>query len=312
MLILNIEKMNIRNINLNALPVFEALMRHGSVTLAARELNMSQPAVSSALAKLRLDLGDVLFVRSGKGLLPTPRAESLREPITDMMKTIMNKVLVQSAFSPAQSDRVFAICHSDVGSYVLWPKIVNAVLQQAPQVRLQLRILPQEQIASALENSTIDVAIGAFPKLPSSLFQKRLFDRQYVALIRQGHPLANKPLTMQNFARTPQLIVRQASGIQDQIDEILFKRDLLRTRVIEMPSYLMLLPMLESSDHLAVMPGQLADAFQEKGHFQSLKLPFSLSPSVIKLHWHRRVHEEPANIWLRSLITQLFSAARSL
>jgi DNA-binding transcriptional LysR family regulator len=300
--------MNIRDVNLNALPVFEALMRHRSVTLAARELNMSQPAVSSTLAKLRLDLGDVLFVRSGKGLLPTPKAESLREPVADLIKMVMDKVLVQSAFSPAQSDRVFVICHSDVGSYVLWPKIVNAVSQLAPQVRLQLRILPQEQIASAMENSRIDVAIGAYPQLPSALFQKRLFERRYVALVRRDHPLAGKSLTLQNFANTPQLVVRQASGIQDQIDVILSKRHLHRSKIIEMPSYLMLLPLLESNDHLAVMPGQLADVFQKDGQFKSLKLPFSLSPSVIKLHWHRRVHEEPANIWLRQLITQLFSA----
>lgn len=298
--------MDIRNIDLNLLPVLDALLRYRSVTLAARELDMSQSALSSSLSRLRDLLGDALFVRTGRGLLPTPRATSLAQPVATILEQVRDKVLASNAFEPTHSNRVFTVCHSDVGSYVLWPHIVRAVAKLAPHVGLQLKVMSQAQIPEALESAAIDLAIGAYPNLPESLFQRRLFKRQYVGIVRADHPLASKRLTPAVFAKTPQIVVRLASGVQELVDKALADRHLVRNVTIEMPSYLMLPPLLEKSDFLAVIPGQLADAFARHGHFKSLKLPMELPASVIKLHWHRRFHEDPGNVWLRQLIWELF------
>lgn len=298
--------MDIRKIDLNLLPVLDALLRHRSVTLAARELEMSQSALSSSLSRLRDLLGDALFVRTGRGLLPTPRAASLAVPVANILEQVRDKVLSSNGFDPSSSSRVFTVCHSDVGSYVLWPRIVPAVARLAPNVRLQLKVMAQQQIPAALESAVIDLAIGAYPELPDSLFQRRLFERKYVGIVRFGHPVARRRLTPALFAKTPQLVVRLASGVQELVDKALNDLKLERTATIEMPSYLMLPPLLEADDYLAVIPGQLSDAFARHGHFKSLKLPFDLPASTIKLHWHRRFHEDPGNVWLRGVICDLF------
>ena len=299
--------MDIKSVDLNLLPVLDALLRHRSVTLAARELDMSQSAVSTALGRLRDTLGDQLFVRTGRGMLPTPRASQLAEPVNTILDKLRDEVLSASGFVAADSERTFTLGLPDVGSYVLWPRIVSAVAQQAPSVRLRMRVVTQPLIASALESAEIDVALGAYPDLPDTLYQRRLFERKYVAMVRIGHPLAGKRLSVQAFARCPQAVVRLASGIQDRIDETLAQQGLTRERVLEMPSYLMLPPLLDAGDHLAVIPGQLADAFARHGQFKLLKLPFDLPASVIRMHWHKRFHEDAGNVWLRGVISSNFA-----
>lgn len=294
--------MDIRKIDLNLLPVLDALLRHHSVTVAARELDMSQSALSSALARLRETLGDALFVRTGRGLLPTVRAAALAVPVARILDQVRDQVLQGAAFHPRQAQRHFRLCLSDVGSYVLWPRIVKAVRNQAPQVTLELRTLAQPAIALALESAEVDLAIGAYPTLPASLFQRRLFERKYVGLVRADHPMAGRAPTLRQFANMPQLIVRLASGIQERIDAALAVHGLAREQTLEMPSYLMIPPLLEAGDFLAVLPGQLADAFARHGHFASVKLPVVLPASTIRLHWHRRFHADAGNAWIRQLV----------
>ncbi len=300
--------MDIRSVDLNLLPVLDALLRQRSVTAAARELDMSQSALSAALARLRALLGDELFVRTGRGVRPTARATALAEPVAEIVERVRDGILQSASFDPAQARREFRVAHSDVGAYVMWPRIVQAVRAKAPGVKLALRVIAQDEIAPALAEGQIDVAIGSYPRLPGTLFQQRLFDRRYVGLVRMGHPLAGEALSMRAFAASPQVVVRLASGVQDRIDKLLARQGLQRTDCLELPSYLMLPPLLQAGDFLAVLPGQLAAAFARHAQFALLELPFSVPPSTIRLHWHRRFSEDAGNRWLRALIAQEFGA----
>lgn len=298
---------DISGLDLNLLPVLRSLLHHRSVTLAARELGMSQSAVSMALARLRGALGDQLLVRAGRGMLPTPRATALVEVLPTILEMVRDHVLSANGFVASESQRRFVVALSDVGSYVLWPRIVAAIESAAPRVQVGMRTLPQLELASALENGEVDLALGAYPDLPPTLYQRRLFERQYVALVGKQHPLAGKRLGIKAFAQVPQAVVRLASGIQDRVDDVLLKHGYKRERVLEMPSYLMLPPLLEDGCYLAVMPGQLADAFSRHGRFTSLKLPFELPTSTIRMHWHRRYHEDAGNVWLRGVVVDAFT-----
>lgn len=300
--------MDIRSVDLNLLPVLDALLRHRSATLAARELNMSQSALSTALGRLRTLLGDELFVRTGRGLRPTARASELAEPVAEIIERVRDRVLQSSTFDPQTARVEFRIAHSDVGAYVLWPRVVRAVRARAPGVRLALRTLQQTEIAPALAEGQVDLAIGSYPGLPESLFQQRLFERVYVALMAQAHPLARKTLTLRSFAAAPQIVVRAAAGVQDLIDEVLMGEGLSRPECVELPSYLMIPPLLEAGDFLAVVPGQLADAFSRYGNFVSRKLPIPVPATVIRMHWHRRFNEDAGNRWLRTLMAQEFGS----
>lgn len=297
--------MDIRSVDLNLLPVLDALLRHRSGTQAAHELDMSQSALSSALARLRKLLGDELFVRTGRGLRPTPRASSLAEPVAAILAQVRDKVLSAGTFDPQTAQRSFHVLLSDVGAYVLLPRLVSAVRQRAPGVSLRLRPMVGADIADELAEGKIDIAVGAYPKLPDTLYQRRLFERHFVCLVRSGHPAARaRRLTARSFASWPQLIVRMTSGIQDQIDAALADRGLVRHDALELPSYMVIPPLLEAADYLAVVPGQLADAFARVGRFTVLELPFPLPPSVIRMHWHRRFNEDAANAWLRHVVVE--------
>lgn len=300
--------MDIRSIDLNLLPVLDALLRHRSATLAARELNMSQSALSTALGRLRTLLGDDLFVRTGRGLRPTARANELAEPVAEIIERVCDRVLQSSTFDPQAAHVGFRIAHSDVGAYVLWPRVVQAVRGRAPQAKLVLKTFQQADIAPALAEGQVDLAIGSYPGLPASLFQQRLFERVYVALMPKAHPLARKTLNLRNFAAAPQIVVRAASGVQERIDHALARQGLSRPDCVELPSYLMIPPLLESGNFLAVVPGQLADAFARHGAFVSRKLPIAVPPSIVRMHWHRRFNEDAGNRWLRALMAAEFGA----
>ena len=303
--------MDIRAIDLNLLPVLDALLRRRSATLAASDLDMSQSALSSALGRLRTLTGDELFVRTGRGLRPTARAEALAEPVAEILGRVRDEFLQSASFDPASASVTFRIAHSDVGAYVLWPRIVRAVRAQAPNIGLAMRVLSQEQIGPALADGHVDLAIGTYPGLPQGLYRQRLFDRRFVAMVARCHPLADKAPTLRAFANAPQVVVRAASGVQERIDARLAAAGLQRRDCIEVPSYLMTPPLLEDGRFLAVLPGQLAEAFCRTGPFAILPLPLALPPSVISMHWHRRFGKDAGNRWLRSLVAGQLSDSHS-
>ncbi|HRH88023.1 MAG TPA: LysR family transcriptional regulator [Rubrivivax sp.] len=303
--------MDIRSVDLNLLPVLDALLRQRSATLAARELDISQSALSSALGRLRALLGDELFVRTGRGLRPTPRASALAEPVAELLERVRDRILPAASFDPRAAKRESRIAHSDVGAYVLWPRIVRALRRSASGLTLALRVVDPQTVAAALAEGHIDLAIGSFPGLPNALFQQRLFDRRYVAVVARGHRLAARAPSLRDFAAVPQIVVRGASGVQERIDQILARHRLQRSDCLELPSYLMAPPLLAGDEFLAVMPEQLADAFGAIWPFVSLKLPFALPPSTIRMHWHRRFNDDAACRWLRRLVADELCAERA-
>jgi len=296
--------MNIRSVDLNLLPVFDALARHNNVSLAARELDLSQSAVSSALARLRVLLDDALFVRTGKGLTPTPRARALAQPVSEILDRVKDEIIPSSEFDPATSTRAFRLCFTDVGAYVLWPRILRAVTARAPRVQLAMNSVSQGDLAEALAEGGVDAAIGSFPELPQSLFQRRLFDRRYVFLVSANHRLAGRQLSLEEFARTPQIVVRMSSGIQERMDEALHRRGFTRSNVLEMPSFLMVPPMVERGEYGAMLPGMLAEEFGKQGEFSVLELPAEVDVpvSTIRMYWHRRSKDDAGSAWLRGVV----------
>lgn len=295
--------MDIKNIDLNLLPALDALLRHRSVSLAARELDMSQSALSAALARLRKLLGDPLFVRTGRGLAPTPRAAALAQPVREILDAVRERVVRGGAFDPAVDSRSFRLLMTDVGAYVLWPRILRALRVEAPACSPSLRVVPPQDIAGELAEGRGDLAIGAFPGLPLSLFQRRLFERRYVCLLSREHPLARGArIGLHEFARAPQVVVRMASGIQDRVDEELARHRLARSDVLEAHSYLTVPPLLESAGYLCVLPGQLADELTRHGPLVARPIPVKTPASTIRMYWHRRMNDDAGHAWLRSLV----------
>lgn len=156
--------------DLNLLPILLALHDARSVSMAAQQLGMSQPGVSAALAKLRTAFGDPLFVRTSRGMEPTPRALALIPAARDVLARIQQGIVETGAFDPATTTHLFSIALSDVGEMVFLPRIVEAMARQAPHASVQSVTLPPAQIERALETGALDLAVGYFPDLKKNNF----------------------------------------------------------------------------------------------------------------------------------------------
>src|SRR4051812_42241211 len=206
-----IQNMDIADTDLNLLVVFAALAEHASVTRAGIALGLSQPAMSAALAKLRAQFGDPLFVRTGHGMRPTPRAVHLVEPVKRVLGTISTQILRQPAFDPATAQRTFTIITPDIGEVVFLPKLLAYAARHAPLLAFRTIIMPSPAASEALEDGLADLAIGYFPDLAKpGFFQQRLFRNTFVCIVRTDHPRIGRQLTRAQFLREGHAIVRPA------------------------------------------------------------------------------------------------------
>jgi DNA-binding transcriptional LysR family regulator len=229
-------------LDLNLLPIAVALYDQRSVSRAAQKLGMSQPAVSAALAKLRKVFGDPLFVRTSRGMEPTPRAAALVPPAREVLMRVDEEVLSDISFSPATTKRVFTFALSDVGEMVFLPRILESLTRLAPSASVRSVTLPLVQTEQGLENGEIDLAIGYFPDLKrSSFFQQRLFTHTFVCLLRADHPIRGNKLSLQQFLDLGHAVVRAESRGQERFENFLVRKKIQRRVVVK--------PELDGSEH---------------------------------------------------------------
>ena len=202
--------------DLNLLLVFEAMFRHGSVTRAAAHVGLTQSALSSALGRLRRQVGDPLFVNTRSGMLPTPRALELAPPLTEALAMVRNAMISRGAFDARSSTRSLRVYMTDVGETVLLPTLMTYLEQRSPRMRLETAQLPAAELPLRLESGDVDLAVGYLPQLPEKIRCARLFEEHYVCLTRPDHPLGRKgPLTLKEFlAARHVLIASMGSGHQ--------------------------------------------------------------------------------------------------
>lgn len=180
--------MDIAKLDLNLLVVFHHLLSHKRVSAVGTLLGMSQPAVSSALGRLRTSLGDELFLRTQNGMEPTPYALTLAEPVAQALGALQQALNVRAAFDPARSNRSFTLAMTDVGEMYFLPVLIDALTRRAPGVTLQVVSVTQPALKEEMAAGRIDLALGLLPQLQAGFYQQALFRQDYVALMRKGHP----------------------------------------------------------------------------------------------------------------------------
>jgi DNA-binding transcriptional LysR family regulator len=302
--------MDIRNLDLNLLIVFDALLRTRSVTRAAAELRMSQPATSFALSKLRTMLGDPLFVRTARGIHPTPHAEHLAGPLTAILERIRADLLQQPTFAPGLADRVITFNMPDIAELVFLPTILKRLALDAPKITIRAVNLPVNDIEPALRAGTIDLALGFFPQLQSAaLYQQRLFTHSFVCAVRRDHPTIGEKLTRKQFLESDHAVVTTGYA-DDSLDAELRANGLVRRVVLRVEHFLALPTILSESDLLFTVPYAIGAGLLKLGDIKLVQPPFKAKPRAVKQHWHSRFHHDPANRWLRGLVAELFVERR--
>jgi DNA-binding transcriptional LysR family regulator len=294
--------MRLSTVDLNLLVVFEAVLRERSVTKAGARLGLSQPAMSHALNRLRWLLKDQLFVRTPDGMIPTPRAEGLAQPVRQALLTLEG-ALEPESFVPARAERGFTIAVNNYAAVVLAAPIAGRCAALAPQIRLALRPSGTLDLWALLDRGELDLAIAA-PEPPADRFAaQRLIEDDYVAVLRRGHPAAGLALDLATFAALPHLAITSGEELRF-IDAALAARGTARHIGLGVP-YLAAGPTLIQSDMVAVLGRQIAREFRRAYAVELLELPIP-SPSLRTLMlWPRRLQDQPAHRWLRQTIGTL-------
>lgn len=298
--------MNIADLDLNVLVVFDAMLQHQSVTRAGHALDLSQPAMSAALAKMRAQLGDPLFVRTGHGMRPTPRALQLAEPVKRILEMVRLDVLQQPAFDPATARRTFTVITPDIGETVFVPKILAYAQTHAPRIAIRSMAISSEGAGEALELGLADLAIGYFPDLAKpGFYQQRLFKNSFVCMVRADHPRIRGSLTTDEFLRESHALVRPA-GRTHLFEQFLHSKNIKLDVRAELSHFASLLTIISSSDLIATVPRDIGHVFASLAKVQLLDLPLQPPSFHLMQHWHTVAHTDPANIWFRQMVKTLF------
>lgn len=294
-------------LDLQLLNVFLAIYETRNVSQAARVLKMSQPGLSTALARLRVLLGDPLFVKTPRGMEPTSRARALFEPVGSIVDDINSKVLAPPQFDPATATREFRIALSDIGEGIYLPFALRAAQKLAPQVSLRSLFMPPERLEEEMSAGNVDIAIGYFPDIKSNQFyQRRVGLHSFACIVRGDHPEVSDRLTMEQFERLGHVVV-QAQGRSQEVFESFLKTERFQRRIVLHTPHFMSVPVIvASTDTIAVVPQALADFGIAQGDFKQVELPFVPPTFQVNLYWHRSVQLDSANKWLRELMIKHF------
>ena len=292
--------MNWGAFDLNLLIVFDAVMQERSVTRAGSRIGLSQPAMSHALNRLRYMLKDELFVRTPEGMVPTPRAEALAQPLRNALSE-MQLALEPAAFDPASSDRRFVMALNNYAAVVLAPPLVAAVAAAAPGVRLDLRPSGTLELADRLDRGDLDLAIGGMDSPGERFAALQLLEDPFVMVMRRGHPANRRRLTVAAFAALPHLEISSAREDTGFIDEWLAENGATRRIALRAP-YLSAAPILAQSDLVATLSRRIAQELLRNHPLQICTPPYD-SPRIRTLMlWHHRLDRHPAHRWLRDTV----------
>jgi DNA-binding transcriptional LysR family regulator len=301
---------NFRTLDLNLLRVFDQVMAERNLTRAAKNLAMTQPAVSNALNRLRDSLGDKLVVRSGYGVEPTPRAVALWPAIADALRQ-MEASLTPGDFVASEAVNTFVLAMADATAAELIPGLVEIIERDAPGVSLRVLPLTTRDPRPLLDEPPIDLAVGFFPAVLADLTaqaqqagvapfdHQRLYDGEYVCVMRRGHPLAKGPLTIKRYCDAHHMLVSFSGRPFGFVDESLASLGRKRRIVLTVNQFFTAGRVVSGSDLLTVLPRHFVKVTGIADELVLRDLPFEVPPVHVDSLWHRRQGQRSDHAWLR-------------
>jgi DNA-binding transcriptional LysR family regulator len=295
--------MDINAVDLNLLKALSALLSERAVTRAANRVGLSQPAMSHALSRLREVFEDELFVRTPRGLEPTPRAREIAALIGPAIERIEAALNIAAAFDPAKSERIFTAGMAGYAEVALIERLADVFARVAPRATLRLVPATGADFADRLDGGSIDVVVARLGALPPRFESAPLLRDRFVVIARRGHPSLNRSLTREAYAAQTHILVSPRGDTTGAVDRALAEHGLERRIALLVGTYSVLPLALARSDHIATVPFRTAQPISAMADLEVHQLPIELMANV-SMAWHRRDTREPAHAWFRALLLE--------
>jgi DNA-binding transcriptional LysR family regulator len=282
----------------NHLVVLDALLATHSVSETARRLGLTQSAISHTLRGLREHYGDEILVRIGDRMLPTPLAESLRQPLGAALRQLNDVAATRQSFDPASIERTYVIAMRDLYVDLFAPRLACILAWSAPKA--SLRIIPWDTNAIEMQLGTgvADLGIGVDPPDSTRLKSRKLFDEHYLCVAAKG--VIRKPLTAKGYAGLEHIVVTRTDAVPSPIDKLLAEKGLMRRVAVRVPYFSAAVAVVAQSTLVMTAPGRTASHAARQMKLDVMPLPFEAPKFTVRLVWHERFEHDPLNIWLRA------------
>lgn len=291
--------------DMKLLAVFDEIYKTRSVSRAGENLELAQTSVSLALARLRRQFNDPLFVRTGSGMMPTPHAIALVQPLRQALELLRIATQQQVVFDPFSSSRNFHIAMTDISHLEFLPSLINKIGKLAPDVRVDVLRITSDT-PRLLESGEADLAVGFMPELEAGFYQQKLFDQTFACVVRRDHPRIKQRLTENLFKSEKHVVITAPGTGHELVEQGLARQRVARMVALSLPTLPGVGNLLAHTDLVATVPERVAQMLVRIAKVKALPPPFKFPSFSIKQHWHERYQQDPANQWLRSTVADLF------
>jgi DNA-binding transcriptional LysR family regulator len=296
--------MHISRVDLNLFTVFDAIYTEGSVTRASQKLNLTQPAISHALGRLRELFDDPLFVRQGHAMVSTPLARSMIEPVRRALRGLEVTLSGAREFDPETMPKRFNLALRDVLEATVLPPLLRRIRNSAPLVDLAASHVERRELEIELAAGTLDAAIDVLLPLSSDIMHTRIYQDSTVVVVRKDHPAIQGKLDLDTYLKQDHVLAssrRRGPGLEDfELSRLGLERHV-RLRC---QHYFAACRVVSQTDLILTMPGRYADIANRQFRNQILPFPLDIPPFDVFLYWHANVDNDPANRWLREQVMQ--------
>lgn len=301
-----IHSMNLRKFDLNLLVILDALLLERSVTLAAKRLHITQPAVSNALKRLRIAFNDPLLVRGKSKMELTARGSSLINPVREVLFSIDQAMNGKSDFDPATSDFTLRLAATEYVSFILLPELMKEIRKNAPSIRLVISDIDRHDRLGPVRTGLVDLTAAFVPDPVGELHQQVLLRDTWVYLVSRDHYGSGTRLTRKMFLTRDHISMRsQTGGSGFYVDNLLAIRGLERNVVMSMPHFLAIPRLVSMTDLIIAAPRKLALVLVAQYPLRIVKPPVAIPDFTISMLWHQRTEAEPAQRWIRNMLSRI-------
>lgn len=291
--------------DLNLLPIFVALMEERSVTRAAQRLGITQPALSNALARLRVTMRDPLFIRERYGVRPTQMAEELAPVIAAALARLDDAILGQQDFDPAEAVRLFTIAPNSYVEFVLAPAIVMRLRERAPGIKLRLTPFGNDLTETGVMSGDTAMVLGRIVDPPDNLVVQHLMDEGLSCVVRADHPEIGEAISREQYERLKHVNVLPPGRLRAGLFQALDQRGLRREVAVSVTHFLAVPEMVAATDYCATLPNLICRHLTRDARLKVLPAPVDLGTFPVQMGWHVRYRQDPAHRWLRALIAEV-------